>query len=704
MPSVIPAIVTAALSTATGVALGTIASAVAFKAFAAQVVLGLISTVLSPKPKKPDIGNFAQTASARTSTIRQPIVYRRMVLGEVRVSGPMVFFESDSNNKLHHMVIVLASHEVDSIGTIYVNDTPVYDAQLDGNGLVTSGKYANKLRFKKHLGGTGQVADTDLVSETTGWTSAHVGNKTAYLYVRLDYDRDTFPTGLPNFSAVVRGAKIYDTRTATTLYSVNASLHVRNYLTDTRFGKAVPTAELDDTLFTSAANTCDEFVTTESVTQTSTGTADTTNDTISLSGSIVKFQTGDRVQLTTDGTLPTGLSLSTNYFVIVHQEQSTDEGEVVKIKLASSYLNSIARTPIDITSVGSGTHTVTKNAEPRYTVNGTIDMDKKYGEAIEELLSASYGKAANIAGIWSVFAGAYVSPVLTLDETHIVGPIQVSPKVSRRDRFNTLKGIYVNPQNLYQPADYPEVTNSTYVTEDGETIVRQLDLPFTLRSQTAQRIAKIALELARQEITCKIPFNLHAFQAQTGDTINLTVTKNGWSSKVFEVLESSLSWQAPQGNAQGPPAPVVELSLKETTSSAYSFTSSTDETTVDPAPDTNLPSIFTVGAPSGLTFTEDVYDLYGVAVLSWTASVDQFVVGGGHYEIQYKLQSASTYNDEQARPSEPGFHIRDLSVGDYDFRVRAVSVFGKKSDYITVQGSISVAPVIGRVTHLELVE
>ena len=65
--------------------------------------------------------------------------------------------------------------------------------------------------------------------------------------------------------------------------------------------------------------------------------------------------TGAKGQLTTSGTLPAGLSLATDYFVIV-----TDADD---IQLATSLANAQAGTQVDITAAaGGGTHTFTPTA------------------------------------------------------------------------------------------------------------------------------------------------------------------------------------------------------------------------------------------------------------------------------------------------------------------------------------------------------
>lgn len=68
--------------------------------------------------------------------------------------------------------------------------------------------------------------------------------------------------------------------------------------------------------------------------------------------------TGTRVRLTTTTTLPAGLALATDYYVIKISDTT--------FKLATSYANAVAGTPINITDAGTGTHTVNWLL-PRYT-------------------------------------------------------------------------------------------------------------------------------------------------------------------------------------------------------------------------------------------------------------------------------------------------------------------------------------------------
>lgn len=96
--------------------------------------------------------------------------------------------------------------------------------------------------------------------------------------------------------------------------------------------------------------------TTNTLSSFSTFTADAGTDVCTHSN--INLMPYTRVRLTSSGTLPAGLALATDYYVI----KVTD----TTIKLATSYANAVAGTQIDITDAGTGTHTI-NTLLPRYT-------------------------------------------------------------------------------------------------------------------------------------------------------------------------------------------------------------------------------------------------------------------------------------------------------------------------------------------------
>lgn len=115
-----------------------------------------------------------------------------------------------------------------------------------------------KARVRKYLGGAAQNLYTDL-SATVGTsqllsTDNFAGD--ASLIVTLEYDQDAFPTGVPQISAVVKGAKVYDPRTSTTAWSENPALIARDWALYA-YGGGAASSEINETAFTAAANACD---------------------------------------------------------------------------------------------------------------------------------------------------------------------------------------------------------------------------------------------------------------------------------------------------------------------------------------------------------------------------------------------------------------------------------------------------------------
>lgn len=197
-----------------------------------------------------------------------PVLPHQIVYGEARVGGAIVFQGlSDGNTRLHR-IIVFAAHEIDSFQEIYINDEAV---TLDGNGFVTApSRYVDAdpdftgtdpngiIRITTHLGTDTQAADADAVAELTGWTESCTLSGMAYIHIRFD-GLENFSNGIPNVSAKIRGRKIYDTRTDTTAWSANPAMIIRDYLL-ADFGLQEDASAINDTLFESVADFCDEDI------------------------------------------------------------------------------------------------------------------------------------------------------------------------------------------------------------------------------------------------------------------------------------------------------------------------------------------------------------------------------------------------------------------------------------------------------------
>uniref|UniRef100_UPI0032609C75 phage tail protein n=1 Tax=Planktomarina sp. TaxID=2024851 RepID=UPI0032609C75 len=248
--SAVVALASTAAASAGAIIAGTMTLSAFATAFAVNFALGAALKALSPKPSLSGANRGYQTTAIGTALDHQ-IIY-----GKMRVAGARIYDEATgTNNKYLHRIIAFAGHEVESFDKIYINDEL---ATLDGSGNVTSpSRYNGKVRINLHLGASDQTADTDLVSESVHWTTEHRLRGIAYMYIRLQFDADVFPNGIPEITSTISGKKVYDPRTSTTVWSDNPALCLRDYLTSS-YGISEATANIDDTLVISAANVCDQ--------------------------------------------------------------------------------------------------------------------------------------------------------------------------------------------------------------------------------------------------------------------------------------------------------------------------------------------------------------------------------------------------------------------------------------------------------------
>ena len=232
-----------------------------FGSIAVKFALGAALNALMPKP---DIGgNRGYQVNSKGAALDHQIVY-----GKVRVGGAILYDEATgTKNDYLHRIIAVAGHQIQSFDRIYINDAYVDVSNIDANGNVSSvtlsdgtssDRYDGKLRIKFHLGASNQAADTNLVSESDGlWTSAHRLRGIAYMYVRIKFDADVYPNGVPTFTATIKGKKVYNPSSGLTVWSDNPALCLRDYLTS-NYGLAEDADNIDDTLVNTAVNICNQ--------------------------------------------------------------------------------------------------------------------------------------------------------------------------------------------------------------------------------------------------------------------------------------------------------------------------------------------------------------------------------------------------------------------------------------------------------------
>lgn len=430
-------------------------------------------------------------------------LHRQIVYGKTKIGGVVVFDDAGgTDNKYLSRIIAYAAHEVDEFEDIFIDDYKVtafgangsvaIAQKVDEKGNLIAGtattKFANYITIRKvygnhttSLNGQSVTVPNDssgTQSFSSKWTSSHVLSGVAHLAVlfkfqrpETDTDVEVYENGLPTITAIVRGKKVYDPRTATIAWSDNPALIVRDYLTNTDYGLGEDTANIDDTRLITAANVCDETVTTDSST--------------------------------------------------------------------------------------------------RYTCNGAWLTSKVPADLLGQIVGTCAGTLWYAQGEWRLRAGKYVAPTIALTEDDLRSPLSISTRHSRRENFNGVRGIFKGPASNYQPTDYPLVSSQTFIDVDGglESVL-DFPLPFTDSPGEAQRLANIALERNRSQITLTGAFGLKAFELQVGDFVSLSNTRLGFDptatprTDLFEVINWSFGL-TDNNDLQ------TNLILRETTTTTY---------------------------------------------------------------------------------------------------------------------------------------
>ena len=246
---------TASMAVFTSIAVGVAATA-------AGLVIGGIAEMLHHTP-----------GSAIAS--RNPLAPWQVIYGQQMVGGTIVDIgETGSHDKYLHLVIVTAAHQCQSFDGLWLDGKEVH---LSGNVLSgatddnsthydLSGmpyNFKGRVYAQAFLGTPDQAACQDYITRSNGhWTSSHTLSGRAYIYLRLTYDTNVFPNGMPQVKTLWHGKNdILDPRDGTCKYTTNAALCINDFLMNQDYGVRCNITEVNQPALIAAANLCDSYTT-----------------------------------------------------------------------------------------------------------------------------------------------------------------------------------------------------------------------------------------------------------------------------------------------------------------------------------------------------------------------------------------------------------------------------------------------------------
>jgi len=640
-------------------------------AFALGAGLSMLSRALMPSISSSTTGAID---GGTTASQRDAITNRKLIYGETRVGGAIVFMDTtsgDGDNENLHLVIAFAGHGIEEYVSVWGGENKIWGS--------TDFEFINKI-------GTTSGSKTVRVTMSTGAGQ----NSTDYLFYagnQITISNASNVGGInPNGVFTITATdpafgkwfefEVSSNATSNAGFSGGTFNVVQlGYLSERNiaWGDHYQIYFYDGTQ--TAANS--QLVAFSTIWNTNCILQGTAYLYVKLNYDAEVFRSGmPNISATIKGKKVANLSGTVEYSdnpALCIRDYMTDtrygmgeDASTIDIDALTTAVNSCNET---ITLEAGGT-------EKRYTINGLLDTGKSRKANIEDMLTSMGGKLVYSGAQYFINAANYVAPTVTIDETLLTGEMQIQTRQSRRQLYNAVKGSFISKEKNYIVADYPAQKSASFATADGGELFLDMALPFVTGNTQAQRLAKIAMLTSRKGTTVTIPCNLAALRFKAGDNIMVSNAKMGWVSKVFEVLSYKL-----HANSDG--TINVDVSAVETASAIYDWATSDQkdflnaaEVTLfngkDVAPPTSLLAYISADSLSDGTKENNITTI-------WTASPDPFLT---HYVVRVKPTAGG--NTIQYLTKSFYFKIPNLLPStQYTIVVAAVNELGFESTTIT---------------------
>lgn len=506
-----------------------VAYAAAYVATLATISIGLskVSASLAGRPKD------GAAMRSRTAVVRASTEYRTIIYGEARVGGVLVYANTSGNkNQYMDFVVVIAGHQVDAITDVWFDDERIVNADIN-SGNAAGGE----------VGGTGKFKPQG-------------GDAVAAIYKYLGTDTQA--------ASSILTTDYSDEWTSNHRLRGCAYVHIRLRRAGSTWEQGAPgnftflvkgAKVYDPRLDTTAGGSGSHRVADPSTWAYSNNAALCVADYL-IGGSITNSAT--RVNWRGFGADPAEV----NWTSVISAANICDDAVVVPGPVYQA----------------------------RYTADGALSTGELPSDNLEQLLTSMMGQLTYASDGYRLYAGAYQTPTLTLTEADLAGELSCTSDTPRADRYNAVKGTRWDLETG-QEVEFLPRTSSTYETEDGAQLFREIELPFTLDEYRAQRIAQIILRRSREQETVVMHCSPGALRVAVWETVSLTLAELGISSKVYRCL-------AREEHADDS----VTLTLREETSATYTDPAVGDYGALSPADPVAVPSD-ALGAPTALAAT-----------------------------------------------------------------------------------------------------
>ena len=418
--------------------------------------------------------DLSQDVQGQQVIVRGTVEHQRIIYGEVLVGGTLQYFNSaGTHNQSLFHSIILAGHECEDITEVWLDATRINSGYIDWSGIGANDGGVNSGDFR------GTTADQTPVflEKNLGAAGQNASSQMSYFFADI--------------TSAHRGQGFCY---LTTRFDYAGS--------QTQVWSAGPPKEIKALVL----------------------------------GKKVYDPRSDSTQ--SFGTGPHRLTSSSTW------EYSSNPALCWADYLIDSYLGmGIDYSKIDYSYVASAAEycdnqvNVPGGAQNRFECNGVLTTASTHRDNLNRILSSFNGIQTRANGLWKIRAPYYNTPSLTLNEDDLRGDIELSLDPDDSERYNTVRGYFVDRERLYQAQQFPTVQSSEYLARDGgEEKFEDLNLPMTNDIYMAQRLAFGLLEQGNLQQTIVYPTNYKMLPAEVGGTIAVSNDKMNWVDEPFRVL------------------------------------------------------------------------------------------------------------------------------------------------------------------------
>lgn len=224
--------------------------------------------------------------------------------------------------------------------------------------------------------------------------------------------------------------------------------------------------------------------------------------------------------------------------------------------------------------------------EPAYRAGYEVAVDDEPADVLEELLKTCAGRMADVGGTIKIAVGAPGLPVMAITDEDIVVTDEQSHALfpSLAQTHNGVHATFPDPASLWESRDAPPRYDAAAEAEDGRRLVATVALPACPYAGQVQRLMQAWVNEERRFRRHQFVLPPDATKLEPHDVISWTSVRNGYSAKLFEVVQI----------AHDPVSLLQLVSLREVDPADYDWSTTLELPWVAPAPGSGLPAAQTV--------------------------------------------------------------------------------------------------------------